>query len=167
MSKEFKDTFDEDKTWHRPDGKLMTYKEVLDEITNYLKIDGAKVYVGSDSMLSNFGCTFATTICMHFNKGEVAKYYFQKERDKTLIYFDLQLKISREVNNAILLANSILKNIPESQNRIEIHADVGTSKKSETRKFVDFINGWVKGVGFECRVKPDAWASSIADWHTK
>ncbi len=167
MSKRFSDTFDEEKAWHQPNGKQMTYEEVLKEIEEYLKIEGAKVYVGSDSMLSNFGCTFATTICMHFNKGQVANYYFQKHRDKTLIYFDLQLKISREVNNAILLANSILYQLPQSQNRIEIHADVGTSKRSETRKFVDFISGWVTAVGFECRVKPNSWASSIADWHTK
>ena len=78
MSKRFGDTFDEEKTWHQPNGQQMTYEEVLKEIEEYLKIEGAKVYVGSDSMLSNFGCTFATTICMHFNKGQVANYYFQE-----------------------------------------------------------------------------------------
>jgi predicted RNase H-related nuclease YkuK (DUF458 family) len=33
---------------------------------------------------------------------------------------------------------------------------------------LDSMTGWVKAIGFDCKVKPHAWASStIADIHTK
>jgi predicted RNase H-related nuclease YkuK (DUF458 family) len=60
----------------------------------------------------------------------------------------------------------LLDRFPEAA--IEIHADVGTTKRSATSKFVEFVRGWIRGSGFTAKVKPYSWASStVADWHTK
>ena len=74
-------------------------------------------------------------------------------------------KITEEINIAIQTALNIRARFPDAD--IEVHADVGKTKRSRTREFVEFVRGWITGVGFVCRVKPESWASSIADWHTK
>ena len=62
-------------------------------------------------------------------------------------------------------ASFLKENIPESN--IEIHIDIGDTLKNATRHLVDNAKGWVKGMGFEVKIKRDSWASSVADWHTK
>ena len=52
---------------------------------------------------------------------------------------------------------------------IELHIDVSPfQSKTATSKFSDMLRGYVTGAGFECKLKPDAWASqSVADKHSK
>ena len=41
-------------------------------------------------------------------------------------------------------------------------------KKEKTSSYADMLIGYAKGVGFKCKVKPNAFAaSSIADKHSK
>ena len=49
------------------------------------------------------------------------------------------------------------------------HLDVSSSEKdTKTSKFSDMLIGYAKGSGFECKVKPLAFAaSSVADRHSK
>ena len=52
---------------------------------------------------------------------------------------------------------------------IELHLDVSPFNiKNGTSPFSDMLKGYVQGYGFQCKIKPDAWASqSIADRHSK
>ena len=50
---------------------------------------------------------------------------------------------------------------------IEIHMDIGEEERNKTRHLVENSKGWVSGSGFISKIKPYAWASSVADWHTK
>ena len=52
---------------------------------------------------------------------------------------------------------------------IEIHLDVSPlDKGSKTSIFSDALKGYVRGAGFRCEIKPNAWASqSVADRHSK
>ena len=52
---------------------------------------------------------------------------------------------------------------------IEIHLDISSSdKKEKTSSYADMLIGYARGVGFKCKVKPDAFAAtSIADKHSK
>ena len=72
----------------------------------------------------------------------------------------------QEVQRSIDLALGLMEKYPSAE--IEVHVDVGLTKRSATRKYVDTINGWLRGMGIGCKMKPDSWASSaIADHHTK
>ena len=53
--------------------------------------------------------------------------------------------------------------------KVELHLDVSKSDRGEkTSKFSDMLIGYAKGSGFECIVKPDAFAAtSVADKHSK
>ena len=67
---------------------------------------------------------------------------------------------------AIETACDVYENFPDAD--IEVHVDIGSSKKSKTRTMVDQVKGWVISSGFGFKIKPNSWASStIADWHTK
>ena len=52
---------------------------------------------------------------------------------------------------------------------IELHLDVSPfAAKEGTSKFSEMLKGYVQGYGFECKLKPNAWASqSVADRHSK
>ena len=52
---------------------------------------------------------------------------------------------------------------------IELHLDISASDKKEaTSRFSDMLVGYAKGVGFPCKIKPDAFAAtSVADKHNK
>ena len=67
---------------------------------------------------------------------------------------------------AIQTAQFVLEMCPHAD--IELHIDIGTNKKvNATARFFKTIQGWVSGTGFDLRVKPESWASSLADGHTK
>jgi len=155
---------DVEENWRKADGTQCDFNDVVEDLKKYVAAGGI-VYVGSDSMLDSQKCTFAITICMHMNHGEIANYYFKKFRVEKERYVDLRSKITEEINIAIQTALNIRARFPDAD--IEVHADVGKTKRSRTREFVEFVRGWITGVGFVCKIKPESWASSIADWHTK
>jgi uncharacterized protein len=156
---------DQKEFWLDGDGNACTREYLKEEIKTYTK-NGGKIYVGSDSMLRPEKCSFAAVIALHDNSKKIARYYYKKINDKSESYLDLKIKILEEVNLSIQVAQYILEICPDAD--IELHVDIGTKKANLTSKLHSMISGWVTGMGFEIKVKPNSWASSsIADWHTK
>ena len=151
--------------WYDSDGNEFTIGTIIDSMKDYVR-KGGKIYVGTDSMLFTASCVYASAICLHDSDMKVAKYFYCKARDRSGQSRNLKHKITQEVSYSIDIALFLLEQFPEAD--IEIHADVGSSKRSATSKFVEFIRGWIIGTGFEYQIKPKSWASSsVADWHTK
>ena len=73
----------------------------------------------------------------------------------------------KEVENTLDHAQKIIKKCPNTN--LELHIDVSSAEKNEgTSHLAHMLVGYVKGSGFECKVKPDAFAAaSIADKHSK
>jgi len=151
--------------WHDTDNVELTLDEVANLMKGYVE-SGCKIYVGSDSMLTSKGCVFATVICVYGYHQKVSLYYYTKFKSKKSCYKNLRDKIMFEVDLSLQTAIKVKECFPHEY--IEIHADVGSTSKSETRMFVDHVTGWIRGAGFGCKIKPKSWASSaVADWHTK
>jgi len=151
--------------WQDNDGNKYDEEFITSEIDEYVK-SGGKIYVGADSMLLSNACNFAAVIAMHDRGNNIAKYYFKRFKEKSGNYQILQVKILEEVLLAIQTAQHVLKICPEAE--VELHIDIGSTKKSETRKMINLVKGWVTGTGFKFKIKPYSWASSsLADWHTK
>lgn len=153
-----------EKTWLDCDGESYSNKDIKREILTYNNL-GGKVYVGSDSMLMTHKCNFVAVIAFHDRDLNVAKYFFKKFKEDSSNYRVLQVKILKEVEIAIQAARFVLDICPDAE--IELHIDIGLRKRNKTAKFFNMVNGWVSGAGFELRVKPHGWASSLADSHTK
>ena len=73
----------------------------------------------------------------------------------------------KEAEQTIYLAQKISEQIKNV--KLELHLDVSNTDKGEgTSYLAKMLIGYVNGSGFECKVKPDAFAAaSIADKHSK
>ena len=155
--------YDSNNLWCCGEDKLTT-QQVFESIKDYV-LKGGIIYVGTDSMLRNDYCKFASVIAIHSNDLRVANYFFKKKSLPAKKYQLLQTKILEEVDCSIQIADELSKYFPQSQ--IEVHVDVGKSNRSKTRIYVEMIKGWVTGMGYLFKIKPNSWASHIADWHSK
>ena len=152
--------------WFTGSGQEIEFDDLLVDIHRYLQ-KGGRVFVGSDSQLSVDKCIFVSAICLHGAHGTMGgKYFFRKFKEHGSQYKILKLRIMKEVNYSIEIAADLIERYPQAD--IEVHIDIGSSEKSQTRKYVDEFTGWTKASGFSCKTKPHAWASaSVADKHTK
>ena len=155
--------YDSGNLWTSGEEKLTT-KEVFESIKDYVDMGGI-IYVGTDSMLRNDYCRFASVIAIHSNDLKIANYFYKKKNLPANQYKMLQNKIFEEVDCSIQIAKEFAERFPNAQ--IEVHVDVGKTNRSRTRIYVDMLKGWVTGMGYLFKIKPQSWASYIADWHSK
>ena len=155
-----------DLSWVSGSGKQKNFKEVVQILKNSIAT-GSKIFIGTDSFKTKNKVNFATAICLF--GGDTSRYFFTRESTSKNQYDVLVARITEEVRRSVELAQYIMnfENI-ESEN-IELHIDVSPfNLKNGTSKFSDMLKGYVAGAGFECRIKPDAWASqTVADRHSK
>ena len=153
--------------WRCGNGKPITMESVLVELRAHVAANG-RIYIGTDSYIDKSRCAFATAICLHGADGQSGgKYFFRK------VYFNRQnfpsmvQRIVREVQDSIEIALTISEKLPTA--KIELHLDVSPSNKENgTSKISEMVTGYAKSSGFECKIKPEAWASqSVADKHSK
>jgi predicted RNase H-related nuclease YkuK (DUF458 family) len=151
-------------SWYSGSGIEIEYNEMIKKIKNHVK-KNEKLFIGTDSQLALPLCTFATAICL-YSKSKGGTYFFRKQKVKNSKYNILKIRMLEEVHKTIDVAFLILEENPAAQ--IEIHIDIGSTVRSKTRIYVDELKGWVSAAGFDCKIKPNAWASaSIADRHSK
>ena len=153
--------------WRTANGKPLTLPEVFEELKLHARNEG-KIYIGTDSYIDKDRCAFATAICLHGANGQRGgKYFFRKVFDKRQNFSSLVQRILREVQDSIEIALNISEHIPTA--KIELHLDISpASKNNGTSKFSDMVTGYARASGFDCKIKPHAWASqSVADKHSK
>jgi len=155
--------YDSKNLWNNGNNKLTT-QEVFESIKDYVS-KGGTIYVGTDSMLKHDYCKFASVIAIHSNDLNIANYFFKKKKLPANHYKSLQNKIFEEVDCSIEIAKECAKRFPNA--KIEVHVDVGKTNRSKTRIYIDMLKGWVTGMGYLFKAKPQSWASYIADWHSK
>ena len=73
----------------------------------------------------------------------------------------------KEAENTINLSNTIMDEVPTAM--LELHLDISPQENNEgTSHLAKMLVGYVKGSGYECKIKPYAFAAaSIADKHSK
>lgn len=152
-------------SWICPGGTQVKNEEFNVTVKDLIR-RGSRVYVGTDSMIRGDKCIFATVIAFHNNEKNIATYYYKKFNLINSDYRNLKIKITEEVNLSVQAAQKVLEYSPGTD--VEVHVDIGLNKENKTRSMMPVVFGWVSGMGFELKVKPDSWASSsIADNHTK
>jgi len=159
---EFKDL-----DWFAGIGSQTTFHEIIRTIEESIK-KGSKIFIGSDSFVSKRKVNFATAICL-YGPNQPGRYFFAREILPQKEYDVLVTRITEEVRRSVELAEYIMTFHNVESDNIELHIDVSPFHlKNGTSKFSDMLRGYVTGAGFECRVKPNAWASqTVADKHSK
>ena len=153
--------------WRSGNGKPTTMESVLEELRAHVTATG-RIYIGTDSYIDKSRCAFATAICLHGADGQSGgKYFFRKVYLNRQNFPSLVQRILREVQDSIEIALTISEELPTA--KIELHLDVSPSNKENgTSKISEMVTGYAKSSGFECKIKPEAWASqSVADKHSK
>ncbi len=152
--------------FHKSDGSRIELKEVVEEITRYIKDDPSaryKIIIGTDSEDHN-GVDFVSAVVV-LRLGRGGRYFWRRVReDKKYVLRD---RIYQEVLLSLKLAEVAVKLLRAREfleYDFEIHVDVGAS--GETKMMLAEVVGMVRGSGFEAKIKPESFgASCVADRH--
>ena len=153
--------------WSTGSGEEISFEEILDIIGDHAAHNG-EISVGTDSFLKKKECIFSTAICLYGADNQTGgRYFVKRNKIKKSTYKTLVQRITEEVQRSIEIGFKILEVHPVID--IELHLDVSESgKDKKTSKFSDMLVGYATGAGFECKVKPYAFAAaSVADKHSK
>ncbi len=153
--------------WFTGTGKQIEFDEIMYQIKEHSFINGT-VYVGTDSFFKKRDCIFSTAICLYgADNQQGGRYFFKKTKTPKKKFPILSTRMLKEAENTILLAHKIVEKC--SWAKLELHLDISNTEKEEsTSHLAKMLIGYVKGSGFECKVKPYAFAAaSIADKHSK
>lgn len=139
----------------------VSYEEFLMHLKELEKL-GLDLFVGTDSQNVRGKISMITCLCFYKTGVQRSKVFYTREVVDMVSIPTLRAKILREAIKSLELALSVEDLF---SNKISIHLDVGTdSKKSKSADFKKELQIMVTSQGFECKIKPDSWASSaIAD----
>jgi predicted RNase H-related nuclease YkuK (DUF458 family) len=136
---------------------------------------GIKVCIGTDSKRRGSGYQFATAIVIALNEN-IGKDRFGRDilqgKGGMVIgasYFDATQKkgkegvkerMMKEVAKTIEIACEISPLLDLYDIKLEIHADINPDVKFDSNKALSEAVGYMLGMGYDFKVKPDAWAAS-------
>ena len=154
------------KKWYTGSGYEISMQGIEEELETHISNNG-DVFIGCDSFIKADKCIFASVICLHGADGQTGgRYFWIRERYKAEKYHNLQYRIFSEVSKTVTLAMKLSDRFPKAN--IELHIDISSKETAKTHKFVDALTGFAKSAGFNCQIKPYAWAAAaIADKHSK
>ena len=154
-------------TWNTGTNDNITFNDIIEQIKKHTLLNGT-IYLGTDSFFIKNKCIFATAICLYgADKQKGGRYFYTKSSLNKKQFPELSIRMIKEAENTINLANTIMYDIPSA--KLELHLDISPQESREgTSHLAKMLIGYVKGSGYECKIKPDAFAAaSIADKHSK
>ncbi|MBK7808995.1 MAG: hypothetical protein KA270_18280 [Saprospiraceae bacterium] len=116
-----------------------------------------KICIGSDSQVKGKITEFATVIVfLREKKGGFM--YFSNE--KTIQRMSLKERMIREVSSSVQLAYSLCPLLDKYHVELEVHADINTDPGFKSNVALKDAMGYILGMGFVFKAKPEAFASS-------
>ena len=153
----------EKKQWFSGSGIPLSFNDVLRLID--LDSCNKEIHIGTDSHASNDQWTFASVICL-YQKGRGGNYFFFRYKEKKSKIPSLKMRLYKEVEASIMLASLIRERL--EKNDITVHADTSPDPINKSFTSTGELKNFILGMGFECKIKPDAWAAAgVADKHSK
>jgi len=156
------------KQWKRLNGDTIEDlgNTILSDIANS-DTEDLEFYIGGDSQWNNGKVKFTVAIIM-IKKGRGGRGYYKSEIIENK-KFSLQQRLFLETFKAVKIAlwlNPLLESIGYKVN--EIHTDLNPNPRHASYEMVQTCLGYISGMGFEGKAKPNSWAaSSVADYKTK
>lgn len=151
--------------WRRLDGEeINLFKTIEKDIKLYNEAE-IKFYVGTDSQRKKKHITYITSIIL-YRETIGGCVYYTKERDKII---EMTSRLWNETYKAVTVAQELNDFLEQFDLRVnEVHADLNPNPKHKSNSVVQSCLGFICGMGFIGKIKPDAWASSkISDRKTK
>ncbi|MCL5675664.1 MAG: ribonuclease H-like YkuK family protein [Patescibacteria group bacterium] len=155
--------------FHSPTLGEMGIFDVVQNVLTFTKEDKNSHYriiIGTDSQaFDKHFADFVSAVVVH-RVGRGGVYFWTRGcRDHIQT---LRQRMWEEANYSLLVAQKLISEF-EAQKlsplQLEIHVDIGAN--GDTREMINEIVGMIRGNGFECKTKPDAFgASNVADRYT-
>ena len=154
-------------SWYNGSGNPVEFEEIIKLVKMHGE-NGGTIYIGTDSHMKRGRCAFGTAICLlGLTDGVKNQYFVIRKNAQAKSYSTLLQRITDEVQRSVDLGLRLLEDCPKVN--IELHLDISPEGLDEkTSKFSKMLVGYAKGSGFDCKIKPEAFAaSSVADKHSK
>ena len=129
-------------------------KTIEAEIANNNKLT---VYIGTDSQVKQNITEFATVIV--FLREKSGGFMFM-HNDKTSQQFHIKERMLLEVSKSIEIAYELCDLFIEYDIEMEVHADINTNPQFKSNDALKEAMGYILGMGFAFKAKPEAFASS-------
>ena len=116
-----------------------------------------KVCIGTDSQVKGKETEFATVI-VFIRKGKGGFMYIHNEFTKQKM--SIKQRMLTEVNKSIEVAFELCNIFSRFCVDMEVHADINTNPNFKSNDALKEAMGYIVGMGFAFKAKPDAFASS-------
>lgn len=116
-----------------------------------------KVCIGTDSQVKGKETEFATVI-VFVRKGKGGFMYIHNET--TLQKMNIKQRMLTEVSKSIEVAYALCRLFSIYNVDMEVHADINTNPNFKSNDALKEAMGYIMGMGFVFKAKPDAFASS-------
>jgi predicted RNase H-related nuclease YkuK (DUF458 family) len=147
--------------WRKFNGEkiVLPIKEAVKQaiITESEKKTKLKVCIGTDSQVKANVTEFATVIVFlrEHNGG-----FMYIHNDKSTQKYHLKERMLMEVAKSIEIAYELCDLFIEHNIEMEVHADINTNAQFKSNDALKDAMGYIMGMGFAFKAKPDAFASS-------
>lgn len=151
----------EQQQWRKLNGQRISIP-IAEEVRNTLiRETGAgnelKVCIGTDSQVKGVITEFATVI-VFIRKGKGGFMYICNEITRQRM--TIKERMLAEVAKSISVAYELCNVFSRYGVAMEVHADINTSPSFKSNDALKEAMGYITGMGFAFRAKPDAFASS-------
>ena len=116
-----------------------------------------KVCIGTDSQVKGEVTEFATVIVFLREKSGGFMYI---HNDKTSQKYHIKERMLLEVAKSIEIAYELCDLFIEHHVEMEVHADINTNPQFKSNDALKEAMGYILGMGFAFKAKPEAYASS-------
>jgi predicted RNase H-related nuclease YkuK (DUF458 family) len=151
----------EQQQWRKLSGERIKIP-IIDEVTNVLKREREaghemKVCIGTDSQVKGKETEFATVI-VFIRKGKGGFMYIHNETTKQQM--SIKQRMLMEVGKSIDVAYALCNIFSRYSIDMEVHADINTNPNFKSNDALKEAMGYIVGMGFAFKAKPEAFASS-------
>ncbi|MEO7522867.1 MAG: ribonuclease H-like YkuK family protein [Ferruginibacter sp.] len=116
-----------------------------------------KVCIGTDSQVKGRDTEFATVI-VFLREGRGGFMFIHNE--KTLVKYSIKERMLVEVAKSIEIAYELCNLFTLYDVDMEVHADINTNPSFKSNEALREAMGYILGMGFAFKAKPEAFASS-------
>ena len=147
--------------WRKLNGERIKIP-IANEVTNVLMREREaghemKVCIGTDSQVKGKETEFATVI-VFIRKGKGGFMYRHNEITKQRM--SIKQRMLMEVGKSIEVAYALCNIFSRYSVDMEVHADINTNPNFKSNDALKEAMGYIVGMGFAFKAKPDAFASS-------
>ena len=137
--------------WITGSKERVTKEQMLERIEQKLE-EGRRyeLYVGTDSMVHAKSKVVTVVALVDVGHGGI---FFSKTQfiDR---FHTLRAKIYKETEESLEMAGIISKMLYDKDLDYEVHIHSDIGENGPTKELIPEIVGWIKGLGYECSIKP-------------